>query len=279
VQLFQGQFSMDSLFSSSGSILYSANLNLFSPVLPPYPNGSDQVNSDWATRILSDWQYVFEFAFGIEDDQIILPNAIFGPTLSSLRSGILSQMPMSYVIFKIQQVFFNWFRTCSGGFGVDGVHYSFSKNSPRYLLRDLLSKLEMDVLDFTMWNSRFQQGKALLTFLPPPKVSVPSAVTSFSSLPVSNVVTVVGSTSFQSADSSGLAKPCLHFICDTHLKTASSSRWFCTPGPNGICTREHYSASMVMANKESLKRMIDYLKHVDADFKAIFLGKLEAFSG
>jgi hypothetical protein len=83
VQLFHGQFSMDSLFSSSGSILYSANLNLFSPVLPPYPNGSDQVNSDWATRILSDWQYVFEFAFGIEDDQIILPNAIFGPTLST----------------------------------------------------------------------------------------------------------------------------------------------------------------------------------------------------
>jgi hypothetical protein len=36
---------------------------------------------------------------------------------------------------------------------------------------------------------------------------------------------------------------------------------------------------MVTAKKEYLKRTIDYLRNVDADFKAIFSGKLEAFSG
>jgi hypothetical protein len=63
-QLMKGEFTLDVLWPGTRKIDITVGLNVFSPVVMPYPLSKKEVTTDFVVRVLASWRHLFRSVWG-----------------------------------------------------------------------------------------------------------------------------------------------------------------------------------------------------------------------
>ena len=247
----------------------NAGLNVFSPLKPPYPSRPEEVNTDFAVKLIQSWQQLLEVMIGGEACQrvtienLVSSASVFEKILLNIRSTEMRLISTHYFCHEFADILFEFFRAIREPFQIDNTYFQMTPRvSPMQLLKDMLDSFKVDFVKMEVFRAQGEKGRNL-------QCSV------VSSMVKANLS--LGGGEDRNANK-GNTQPCLAHICRTFLGDNSNS-YVCNTPNGGVCTRKHLQSKEEVINVlTQLSRAIESSFTTSTPYKESILKKLNDFA-